>query len=63
MGESGSGRRQFREGRTNLSLALGLVGFMDSGDSAAVRWGQLGGSGWVGDDASATVDHRMDGYD
>jgi hypothetical protein len=38
-----------------LGLALGLAGFVGSGDPAAVRSGRLGGSGRVEDDASATV--------
>ena len=38
-----------------MSLALGLAGFVGSGDPAAVRRGRLGGSGWVEEEASATV--------
>lgn len=45
-----------------MGLALGLAGFVGSGDPAAVRSGWLGGSGRVEDEASAAVGSRSGGH-
>jgi hypothetical protein len=45
-----------------LGLALGLAGFVGSGDPAVVRSGRLGGSGRVEDEASTAVGSRSSGH-
>ena len=45
-----------------MGLALGLAGFVGSGDPTAVRSGWLGGSGRVEDEASAAIGSRSGGH-